>query len=166
MARQLTDLRSVLSMRDIRDVKRLYLSGQLSPIGDREILLNTCTGNPMGTSFMQEACYNLVYLELAACRLTSLPPNMGKMVPNLRVLNLNYNFLDDIRSLEGLSRLRKLTIIGSRMKGTKPLIRCVRGMPDIEMLDFRLVTDSNPPRSPFSGRGPSGERLVDLPIQS
>lgn len=61
------------------------------------------------------------------------------MLPNLRVLNLNYNFLDETRPLEGLTRLRKLTIIGSRINATKHLIRVLRGMRDIEMLDFRYV---------------------------
>ncbi|KAF8909016.1 hypothetical protein CPB84DRAFT_1766683 [Gymnopilus junonius] len=110
-----------LLTRDVRDVKRLYLSG-----------------NPLASDFLVEACYNLVYLELAACRLTALPEGMGRLLPNLRVLNLNYNFLEDVRALEGLTRLQKLTIIGSRLKSTKPLIRLLRQMPDVEMLDFRM----------------------------
>ncbi|EIN12330.1 L domain-like protein [Punctularia strigosozonata HHB-11173 SS5] len=112
-----------VDMHDIRDVKRLYLSG-----------------NRMDAGFLTEPCYNLIYLELAACRLTSLVGDMARLVPNLRVLNLNYNFLDDegIAPLRGLSRLKKLTVIGSRLKGTKALVRCVRGMPEVEMLDFRM----------------------------
>jgi hypothetical protein len=96
-------------------------------------------GNPLKAGFFTEPCYNLVYLELAACRLTRLPEELSKLVPNLRVLNLNYNFLEDARPLEGLTRLRKLTIIGSRLKGTKALIRLLQRMVDIEMLDFRYV---------------------------
>ncbi|KAF9013368.1 hypothetical protein BDQ17DRAFT_1343296 [Cyathus striatus] len=110
-----------LLTRDVRDVKRLYLSG-----------------NPLKTNFLDDACYNLVYLELAACRLTALPEGLSRLVPNLRVLNLNYNFLEDARPLEGLTRLQKLTIIGSRLKNTKPLIRLLQRMPDVEMLDFRM----------------------------
>ncbi|KAI0718262.1 hypothetical protein C8T65DRAFT_639519 [Cerioporus squamosus] len=110
-----------ISIRDVRDVKRLYLSG-----------------NPLKPGFLSEPCYNLVYLELAACRLITLPADFSRMVPNVRVLNLNYNFLEDPRPLEGLTRLRKLTIIGSRIKGAKQLIRMVRGMKDIEMIDFRM----------------------------
>lgn len=97
------------------------------------------TGNPLNAGFLKESCYNLLYLELAACRLTALPEDLSQLVPNLRVLNLNYNFLEDARPLEGLTRLRKLTIIGSRLKGTKPLIRLLQRMPDVEMLDFRCV---------------------------
>lgn len=101
------------------------------------------TGNPLKAGFLQEPCYNLVYLELAACRLTSLPPDLVRLAPNLRVLNLNYNFLEDARPLEGLTRLRKLTLIGSRLTGTKPLIRLLQRMPDVEMLDFRCVARLN-----------------------
>lgn len=95
-------------------------------------------GNALRTGFIEEPCYNLVYLELAACRLTTLPSNLATLAPNLRVLNLNYNFIDDARPLEGLTRLKKLTLIGSRLPGTKPLIRILERMTDVEMLDFRL----------------------------
>ncbi|KAG2115465.1 hypothetical protein DEU56DRAFT_841154 [Suillus clintonianus] len=110
-----------LSTRQFRDVKRLYLSG-----------------NKLKSDFIEEPCYNLVYLEVAACRLSSLPHDLARLTPNLRVLNLNYNFLHDAVSLEGLTRLKKLSMIGSRLKGTKPLIRILQCMPDVEMLDFRM----------------------------
>ncbi len=93
----------------------------------------------MKSGFISEPCYNLFYLELAACRLTSLPAEFSRLVPNVRVLNLNYNFLQDIGPLQGLTRLRKLTIIGSRIKATKQLVRVLKGMLDIEMVDFRYV---------------------------
>ena len=43
-----------------------------------------------------------MYLELAACRLTRLPAELARLAPNLRNLNLNYNFVEDVRPLEGL----------------------------------------------------------------
>jgi Leucine-rich repeat (LRR) protein len=147
--------------RDVRDVKRLYLSGELAsflpgafrlfvrsvtlfsfflpPISEQLTNADYWAGNPLKDDFLVEPCYNLVYLELAACRLTALPEGMARLVPNLRVLNLNYNFLEDVRPLQGLTRLQKLTIIGSRLKNTKPLIRLLQQMPDAEMLDFRCV---------------------------
>jgi len=144
----------------VRDVKRLYLSG--------ERMYNNCSGvcetdddqgNPLSCKFMTEACYNLVYFELAACRLTSLPANFSSLVPNVRVLNLNYNFLEDMGPLDGLNRMKKLSIIGSRVKGTKGLIRMVQRMGEIEMVDFRYEI-------PFLGKGrrrrtfPSGTRAL------
>lgn len=110
-----------LPTRQFRDVKRLYLSG-----------------NKLKSDFIDEPCYNLIYLEVAACRLEELPPELGRLVPNLRVLNLNYNFLEDVAGLEGLTRMNRLTLIGSRLKGTKPLIRVLQRMPELEMLDVRM----------------------------
>lgn len=98
-------------------------------------------GNPLKSGFLDEPCYNLVYLEVAGCRLTTLPEGLARLVPNLRALNLNYNFLEDAEALAGLGRLRKLTIIGSRLKGTKSLIRLLQRMPEVEILDCRYVID-------------------------
>jgi Leucine-rich repeat (LRR) protein len=106
-------------------------------LGSEPRLIRDLAGNPLDGHFLQEPCYNLIYLELASCRLSSLPPDLSTLIPNLRVLNLNYNFLTDIRPLEGLVRLRKLTAVGSRLKGTKPVLRTLQRMPDMEMLDFR-----------------------------
>jgi len=134
---------SHLSTRQFRDVKRLYLSGMwcASRRSKEWSTENECVsgwlGNKLKTNFIEEACYNLVYLEVAACRLTTLPGELARLAPNLRVLNLNYNFLEDVAGLDGLTRLKKLTMIGSRLKGTKPLIRVLQGMPDVEMLDLR-----------------------------
>ncbi|PCH40348.1 hypothetical protein WOLCODRAFT_162289 [Wolfiporia cocos MD-104 SS10] len=111
-----------LSICDVRDVKRLYLSGNALPAG-----------------FLSEPCYNLVYLELAACRLRALPADLARTIPNVRVLNLNYNFLADARALAGLTRLRKLMMIGARIRGARELVRAVRMMRDAEVLDFRRL---------------------------
>jgi len=87
------------------------------------------------------------------------------------VLNLNYNFVEDDgieRALAGLTRLRKVTLVGGRMKGTKALVRVLRGMPDVEMVDFRmnpctlgwylpiLVKDVPGALQPSEGRGCGG----------
>ncbi|KAG8930263.1 hypothetical protein FRC01_003004 [Tulasnella sp. 417] len=112
-----------LSLRDVRDIKRLYISG--NPLNDRELF--------------PEPMYNLVYLEMAACRLSVLPENMGKMAPNLRVINLNYNFLGDIaKPMAGLSRLRKISVVGSRLKGSKSIVRMLQKMPEMEQVDLRM----------------------------
>lgn len=123
-------------------MKRLYLTGNSSLFwilfGAQPIAGNP---NPLPLSKATYACYNLVYLELAACRLTSLPENFSVLFPNVRVLNLNYNFLesDDLtKALGGLTRLRKLTVVGGRMRGTKGILRMLKGMGEnVEMLDFR-----------------------------
>ena len=110
-----------LGPRDARDVKRLYLSG--NPLVD--------------LGFLSAPCYNLVYLELAGCRISDLPSNLSALVPNVRVLNLNYNFIADVTPLNGLVRLKRLTLVGSRLKGTKSFLKALRNMPDIKMIDIR-----------------------------
>ncbi|KAF8305207.1 L domain-like protein [Clavulina sp. PMI_390] len=111
-----------LNSRDIQDVKRLYLSG--NPFTD--------------LSFLTSACYNLIYLEVAGCRVSNLPPNLSSLIPNIRVLNLNYNFIADASPIQGLTRLKRLTLVGSRLKGTKTFLKVLRNMPDIEMIDVRM----------------------------
>lgn len=88
---------------------------------------------------MREACYNLVYVELAGCRLRSLPLNLATLIPNARVVNLNYNFLEDLTPLKGLTRVKKLSVIGGRTERTKALLDVLKGLPDVEILDFRYV---------------------------
>ena len=73
------------------------------------------------------------------------------------MLNLNYNFLesaDDVAlSLSGLKRLRKLTLVGSRMTGTKPLIRMLGAMGEnLELIDLRYVPPLLFPRRRFRWR--------------
>ncbi|KAF7299336.1 hypothetical protein MIND_00882800 [Mycena indigotica] len=105
----------------VRDAKRLYLSG-----------------NTLPATFLSTPCYNLVYLEAARCGLTALPRDLAALAPNLRALNLNYNFLGELAPLVGLTRLRKLSVVGARLKETKEVIRAVRGLPAVEVLDFRM----------------------------
>ncbi|KAG5341129.1 hypothetical protein C0989_011352 [Termitomyces sp. Mn162] len=90
------------------------------------------TGNALEEGFLNSACYNLQYLEVAGCRLRRLPSDMGRLVPNLRALNLNYNFVEEVGGLEGLGRLRKLSMIGSRVRSVRGRIRAVQQMPDVE----------------------------------
>ncbi|GAA5943956.1 hypothetical protein JCM10213_009043 [Rhodosporidiobolus nylandii] len=110
-----------LSMPHIRDVKRLYLSG-----------------NPLPSSFPSEKFFNLVYLELAMCQLTSLPFNLATVIPNVRVLNLDYNFLDDLAPLSGLTRLSKLSVVGARLAKARPVANVLSSLVELETVDFRM----------------------------
>ena len=58
---------------------------------------------------------NLHTLELASTGLQALPNDFGLKCRNLRVLNLNYNAMHDIRSLVGIERLQKLYLAGNRL---------------------------------------------------
>lgn len=113
---------STFGMTHLRDVKRLYLSG-----------------NPIPSSFPSEKFFNLVYLELAMCQLSTLPPNLAAVVPNVRVLNLNFNFLQDLQPLKGLTRVTKLTVVGGRLAKCRPVASVLGTMGELEELDLRLV---------------------------
>ncbi|KAI0029478.1 hypothetical protein K488DRAFT_80141 [Vararia minispora EC-137] len=135
------DNNSLVGLVDARRLARLEnlsLRNQGGRASIKRVVTDACTGNPLPDSFFIEPCYNLIYLELAACRLTHLPPGLPALAPNLRALNLNYNFIEDVRPLEGLGRLSKLTVIGSRLKGTKAIVRVLRSCPDAEIIDFRM----------------------------
>jgi Leucine-rich repeat (LRR) protein len=95
------------------------------------------TGNTLGSWFLDEPCYNLIYLELADCQLTQIPKEIGRVIPNVRVLNLNHNFIGDLDGLGELRRLRKLSVIGSRLRNSREIIKAVRRMGEMEMVDFR-----------------------------
>lgn len=119
--------RRTLPMDEVRDVKRLYLSG-----------------NPLPPSFPSAKFFNLVYLELAMCGLTSLPADLPALVPNVRVLNLNFNFVADLEPLAGLTRLRKLTLLGARLTKCRPVVEVLRTMTELESVDLRCVFSPPP----------------------
>ncbi|GAA5931005.1 hypothetical protein JCM1841_005454 [Sporobolomyces salmonicolor] len=112
-----------LAMYHNRDVKRLYLSG-----------------NPLPSSFPSgnEQFFNLVYLELAMCQLTSLPANLAALVPNVRVLNLDYNFVDNLEPLRGLARLHKLSVVGNRLTKARPVVGVSASLAELESVDLRM----------------------------
>lgn len=131
-----------LSTTHFRDVKRLYLSGEpiatWHQVPGTRLTYSLCEGNVLTDHWLApEPCYQLVYLELASCRLTSVPPALSSRAPNLRALNMNYNFVEDITSLGSFSQLRKFSMIGSRLRSAPHLVRALKRLPDVEQLDFR-----------------------------
>ena len=115
-----------LPCHSIRDVRRLYLSG-----------------NALPRSFPTDQYFNLVYLELAACKLTALPTGFAASIPNCRTLNLNHNFLSDLEPLLGLRRLVRLSIVGSRLEKCKPFAKVVGTMGELKSLDLRCDSCPN-----------------------
>ncbi|KAM0790169.1 hypothetical protein ACM66B_005488 [Microbotryomycetes sp. NB124-2] len=117
-----------LTMRDVRDIRRLYLSG-----------------NPLPQSFPSEKFFNLVYLELAMCQITSLPADLANVIPNVRVLNLNFNFVQDLEPLAGLTRLTSLSVVGARLSKVRPVASVLETMHELQTCDLRM----NPLTLPF-----------------
>ncbi|GAA6015309.1 hypothetical protein JCM11491_001007 [Sporobolomyces phaffii] len=112
-----------LSMPSIRDVRRLYLSGNpLLPSG----------------SFPSEKFFNLTYLELAMSQLTSLPPDFAESIPNVRTLNLDFNFVESLEPLAGLTRLNRLSVVGARLSKVRPIVGVLETLIELESLDLRM----------------------------
>lgn len=111
--------RFFLSPEDLQSIKRLYVSG-----------------NKLDADFIPLPVFSLVYLEAAACGLTSWPTDFAARVPNLHILNINYNFLSDLDGLAGLVRLRKLMAVGNRL-GSQRYADGLHSAP-LEELDLRM----------------------------
>ncbi|GMK58491.1 hypothetical protein CspeluHIS016_0505230 [Cutaneotrichosporon spelunceum] len=110
-----------LNPEDIQAVKRLYVSG-----------------NSLPPNFLSTPVYSLVYLEAIACQLSDWPANLVDHAPNLRVLNVNYNFIETLDGLAGLMRLTKLMAVGCRLGARGNAVRGLLGLEGLEELDLRM----------------------------
>ncbi|CAD6585509.1 MAG: hypothetical protein ASARMPREDX12_002021 [Alectoria sarmentosa] len=89
---------SEIQYNDCYEVRNLYLSG------------NSLSDFAPSTPFL-----NLHHLELASTGLQSFPPDFGLQCPNVRILNVNYNAIHDLRPLLGIVKLQKLFLAGNRV---------------------------------------------------
>ncbi|KAL8682221.1 MAG: hypothetical protein Q9186_001680 [Xanthomendoza sp. 1 TL-2023] len=78
----------------------------------RELYLS---GNTMGSFAPSDHMFDLRHLELASTGLQSLSDDFGIKCSNLRVLNLNFNALTELRPLLGLVKLETLRLAGNRV---------------------------------------------------
>ncbi|KAI1453787.1 hypothetical protein F4805DRAFT_356602 [Annulohypoxylon moriforme] len=95
------------------------------------------SGNLLGTFNPSVDFLNLQYLELANCGLQNLPPDLGQLMPNLRVLNLNMNAIDDVSALRYIPRLKKLLAAGNRLADAGQVADVLAGFPHLQRLDLR-----------------------------
>jgi protein NUD1 len=102
------------------EVRKLFLSG------------NLFTRFQASTDFL-----NLQYLELANCGLETLPIGFGRMTPNLRVLNLNFNAIRDIKPLLGIVRLKKLHLAGNRLTRLRKTSNVLAQFSSLTKVDLR-----------------------------
>ncbi|PMB68573.1 Septation initiation network scaffold protein cdc11 [Beauveria bassiana] len=102
------------------EVRKLYLSGNyLESFEPRVDLLN------------------LQLLELANCGLTSLPDNVGQLMPNLRSLNINFNAIMSVKPLQYIPRLKKLMMAGNRLADSTSVTQLLTDFPHLSRLDTR-----------------------------
>jgi Leucine-rich repeat (LRR) protein len=102
------------------EVRKLYLSGNLL------------------SSFEPQVDFlNLQLLELANCGLAELPPNLGQLMPNLRVVNVNLNALSDLSALEYIPRLKRVLAAGNRLVSASDAVKVLSGFPHLQTVDLR-----------------------------
>ncbi|KAI1128212.1 hypothetical protein F5Y10DRAFT_241109 [Nemania abortiva] len=102
------------------EVRKLFLSG------------NRLSGFDPQVDFL-----NLQYLELANCGLQSLAPDIGQLMPNLRILNINFNAIDDLWPLRYIPRLKKLLAAGNRLSEAGKIAKALAEFPHLSRLDLR-----------------------------
>ncbi|KAJ5783108.1 hypothetical protein N7457_004882 [Penicillium paradoxum] len=94
------DFRLDIDLGLVKDIRKLFLSSnQLSP-------RSVCPSAPL---------LRLQLLDLAACSLKSLPNDFALSFPNLKVLNLNFNSVNEVEPLVGMNCLARLMIVGNRL---------------------------------------------------
>ncbi|CAK7219451.1 Protein nud1 [Sporothrix bragantina] len=102
------------------EIRKLFLSGNLLESFDPPV------------DFL-----NLQLLELANCGLTSLPAKLGRAVPNLRKVNLNFNALTNLKPLSGISRLKKVLAAGNRLARAYAVIETLATFVHLTEVDLR-----------------------------
>ena len=107
-------------MQHLWDLRRLYLSG-----------------TKLHSLPINQTCFNLIYLELAMCQLTFLPDDLATLIPNVRVIDLSHNFIQDLHPLRNLTRLKKLNFTGGRVEKVRGLKNGLENIPQLEEIDFR-----------------------------
>lgn len=122
----------------LTSLKRLYISGK-SP-HDLWRYITDRSGNPLSDDFFPlRPMASMSYLEAAACSLSSWPKDVGTSMPHLEILNLNYNYLQNLDGLAGLRSLRKVSVVGARLggEGGKGVMRGLKDLAALEEVDLR-----------------------------
>ncbi|KAI9728585.1 MAG: hypothetical protein M1834_007613 [Cirrosporium novae-zelandiae] len=109
-----------LDIKDYFEIRKLWLSG-----------------NPSPSLSMNHSFLSLQGLSLASCGLQTLPASFGQLFPNVRVLNLNYNALKDIRPLLGIVRLTRLHLAGNRISRLRRTVGVLRKFSHLQLVDLR-----------------------------
>jgi Leucine-rich repeat (LRR) protein len=102
------------------EVRKLYLSGNL-----------------LGSFAPPVDLLNLQRLEMANCGLSALPEDVGLLLPNLRVLNLNMNAVSDLAPLRCVPRLKRLFVAGNRLADPGRVVGVLGGMGSLAVVDLR-----------------------------
>lgn len=124
-----------LSLRDQRGPRPLDLPRLLAR--SYEVRKLYLSGNYLQSFAPQIDLLNLQLLELANCGLVALPADVGLMMPNLRVLNLNMNALADLAPLRCVPRLKRLLVAGNRLADPVGVVGVLAGWEHLVVADLR-----------------------------
>ncbi|CAO1618362.1 unnamed protein product [Jaminaea pallidilutea] len=137
----------------VKDARRLFLSGNAFP---EQFALETKRGSApsVGTEAQEHAqpvgllttrlsvtpFANVVYLELAACQLETLPGNFAQLFPAVHQLNVDHNLFSRLPRgcFSGLRNLKRVSMVGCRIKSTRNLIEAFEGCRALSVLDTRM----------------------------
>jgi protein NUD1 len=156
----------ILSLREQHladSTKNLIVDLDLTPLGSlRKMFLSS---NRLAERVLApiSSVPSLQLLDVAACGLRELPSNFGRKFPNLRVVNLNFNAITDLRGLFGIHGLRRLTAVGNRISRLRRLCQsisqisgdgpgCVASLKSIDLRGNPLTVGFYPPSVSGSGK--------------
>ncbi|KAK5997705.1 Septation initiation network scaffold protein cdc11 [Cladobotryum mycophilum] len=122
-----------LSLREQR-VEPLDLGFLASACEVRKLFLS---GNYLKSFEPRADFLNLQLLELANCGLQELPKELGQMMPNLRMLNLNFNAISNLGPLRFIPRMKKLLVAGNRLADSTSVTELLTDFPHLTQLDLR-----------------------------
>ena len=126
-----------LSLRAQRAVSDL-VSNILSTRNECRVIYLSSNVVPGGTFDLPDLpqC-NLRELELSSCGISELPTGMGRLFPNCRTVNLNFNGLSDIAALRGMHKLAALEIARNRIKKMRRTCLVLSRLTNITSLEMR-----------------------------
>ncbi|CRG83870.1 Septation initiation network scaffold protein cdc11 [Talaromyces islandicus] len=142
----------------LTDIRKLYLSSNR---------LSERTLSP------SSPVLGLQLLDIASCGLQAIPPRFGKLFPNLRVLNLNFNSVSELDNIAGMSGLNRLTVAENRVSRLRTLCQVLsrigrsahHGDSPLRNIDLRgnpLTIGFYPPPVSGSGRADTHLKLLEI----
>lgn len=139
-------LESIDGVEKLSQLTSMSARGQIcSTKHDSTALINTnadlhnlyLSSNSISSLSLHMDFLNLQTLELSSTGLQELPATFGQQAPNVRVLNLNFNRLDDLRPLLNIKRLTTLLVAGNRLSRLRKSFAVLSKLSSLTKLDLR-----------------------------
>ncbi|CAG8537437.1 280_t:CDS:2 [Ambispora gerdemannii] len=109
-----------INFKHIRGVENLYL-----------------TGNPLTKLETMTEFFKLDLIELSKVGLKELPEKFYEMCPGVSYINLNYNYLTNIRPLRRLAHLKQLTVICNELSNYEMVLEVTKRLSTLKYCDLR-----------------------------